>query len=117
MIWIVTSYLIGFSFYQLFGIPNNTNWAIFYDSLFNCSFIAICINRFIYGNYRHIWFIFGLMFVIFFLIDLTFINSPFDFYEANSCMGKPYYLLPLLFILLLIGLIIYKKWGNIKIGR
>jgi len=117
MIWIVTIYFIGFFVYQLFGIPNSTNWAIYYDSLFSCSFIAICINRFLYGKFRVIWVAFGLMFFSFFIIDLTYINKSFEIYEANNCMGQPYYLLPLLFILLLIGVIFYKKWENIRIGK
>jgi hypothetical protein len=74
--------------------------------------LALCVNRFIYGQLRFIWFVLGKMFFVFFIIDLTYIGCEYDVYKASNCIEQPYYVLPILFVVLLIAVILYKRWVN-----
>ncbi len=112
MIWIVSAYIIGFCIYQLFGITDSVIWEIYYDVLMFGSMLAVCVNRYFYGKYRFIWFIFGIVFKILIFIRISQITMKHNEFEVLNCLSEPYYLMPVLFILLLISVLIYKKWLN-----
>lgn len=115
MILIAAAYLIGFSIYQIFGVPHDVEWSIFFDCLHYGFAMGVFFNRAVYAyRYNAFYALLTSIIIIVILFQLTFLGESLEIYKEKSIVDEPFYFFPIVCIIILTTFIITKLKVKIK---